>query len=99
MEDVFSVVPLALEKKSVPHNGREVENKARHEEGGNEREEIREEGDGLAENPRERRNGSQDGNPGDPALGSVDKSDDGVLVESYMNITGSDRVADGARQR
>lgn len=88
---------VALADEHEPHHGREVEGEAGDEQGGGDGEQVREEGDGLGDDPSDDGDDGDQRDPRDPALGRVDEADDRVPVHAAVNVAADDGAVDGAR--
>lgn len=97
LENVLPLVPVTLLEQLEPKGGREVKGEARDEEAGRDGEQVREEGDGLGNDPGDQRDNSNKGQPGDPAHLGVDVLDDRVLKDAAVDVAGHDGGVDGAR--
>ena len=86
-KQVFLLEPLALAEQNEPHNTRNPERETGHEESRGKRKQVGEDGDSLSNNPSDDGEDGCEGDPADPAHGSVDISKDGVLEHTSMEIS------------
>lgn len=97
--EVLLLVPLALLEELEPHPCREVEGETGDEQAGADGEQVREEGNGLRNDPGENGDDSNEREPSDPTHFGVDEADDTVLVVAAVDVARQNGRIDGARNK
>lgn len=97
LDKVLAFVPVALLDQLEPEGCGEVERETRDEQARRDGEQVREEGNGLGNDPGDQGDDRDERQPGDPAHLGVDVADNGVLEDAAVDVARHDGRVDGAR--